>query len=423
MLSSKIRDQFTHILKEELIAASGCTEPIAIAYAGAVARRELGSLPDKIKISCSGNIVKNAQGVIVPNSGGQKGIEIALALGLFAGKAERQLEVLQDISPDEITGAKKYLEETGCEVGIIPGSPGFHIKLEVMGGSDSVLVEIRYAHTNIIRIEKNGVPSFVNDNSLSSGPEYEYDELNIKNILIYANEVPLSEVEDIIARQIECNTSISEEGLRGSYGQNVGRNLISVWGEDIKIRAKAKAAAGSDARMGGSCLPVVINSGSGNQGLTVSLPVLEYAAELGSTKEQLYRALILSNLVSIHIKKGIGVLSAFCGAVSAACGSGAGIAYLHGAELALICNTIINTLANVSGIICDGAKASCAAKISSSVDAAILGFHMAKNGNVFSAGEGIVKEDIEDLIVGIAKIGREGMYETDINILEVMIGK
>lgn len=422
-LSKEKYQNYVNILKEELIPALGCTEPISIAYASAKAREILGSLPERIVAECSGNIIKNVKGVIVPTTKDLRGIEAAAIIGTVGGDASKELEVLQDINQSHLEQAKALIEKGICEEKILDTPAKLHIIIKVFKGNESALVEIIHTHTGIVRIEKNG-------QVLLNIPHNEEDEksvstdrqnISIEDIFEFANTVDIDDVHDILSRQVEYNTAISDEGLHKIYGANIGMTLLSVYGDDVKVRAKAAAAAGSDARMSGCELPVVINSGSGNQGMTVSLPVIVYAKELSITTQRLYRALCISNLVAIYQKSKIGRLSAYCGAVSAATGAGAGITYLYGGGVKEISQTITNTLANVSGIVCDGAKPSCAAKIASSVDAALLACYMTMQGRGFRSGEGIVKDSIEDTIESVGKLAKNGMQVTDEEILKIMI--
>lgn len=410
-------------LKEELVPALGCTEPITIALASAKARDVLGEFPDKIIAACSPNIIKNVKGVIVPTTGDMRGIETSAILGAVGGNADKLLEVLADVKPEHIDRTKALLKTDLCQVEIIHGRANLNVIITAKKGYDTALVEIKDKHANIVRIEKNGELIFSkdSDSSVFSTEEANRSQMNIVDIYDFANTVEIEDVKKILDTQIEYNTKIAEEGLKNSYGANVGSTLIKCYGKDIRTIAKAYPAAGSDARMSGCIMPVIINSGSGNQGMTVSLPIIKYAQYLGASQEKLYRALVLGNLTSIHQKKGIGSLSAYCGAVSAACGSGVGIAYLYDAGLDIINKTIVNTLANVSGIVCDGAKPSCAAKIASSVDAALLGYNMAVNDQFFRPGEGLVKETADETIKSIGRLGRKGMKETDEEILKIMV--
>lgn len=413
---------YVKILEEELVPAMGCTEPIAIAYAGAVARKTLGNLPEQLDIKVSGNIIKNVKSVIVPNTGGMRGIAAALCAGVIAGDAEALLEVIARVTSGQKEEIKSYMDQVKPR--ITPASTGhvFEIDLTVTKGTETARVRIVDTHTNIILIEKNGQPVFRKD--VCSGKEEkktDHSILNIEDIIDFANTVDTEDVKEVLERQIRYNTAISEEGLRGNYGANIGKVLLHTYGDNIKIRARAKAAAGSDARMNGCELPVVINSGSGNQGMTASIPVIEFARELQVSHDKLLRALVLSNLVTIHLKTGIGTLSAYCGAVSAGCGSGAGIAYLYGGDYEVIAHTIVNSLAIVSGIICDGAKASCAAKISAAVDAGIMGYEMYIQGQQFYGGDGIVTHGVENTIRNVGQLAKEGMCETDKEIIRIMV--
>ena len=414
--------KYLEILREELIPAQGCTEPIAIAFAGALAAKVLGTFPERLTVACSGNMIKNAKSVVVPNSGGQKGIAVAATLGAVGGNPDLQLQVLTPVTPADAERARQLAAAGFCTVELLKSIVNLHIQVTAMAGDSSAVVEIAEEHTNVVRIEKNG--------KILEGGEYKPDVqsheesrafMSIAGILDFAENCNIDDVRDILDKQILCNSNIAVEGLSHQYSMGVGRSLLDSRGSDVRTRATAVAAAGSDARMGGSDLPVIINSGSGNQGITVSLPVIEYARELGLPDEKLYRALLISNLVAIHNKSGIGRLSAYCGAVSAACGSGAAITWMHGGSYQQIADTIINTLVNVSGIVCDGAKSSCAAKISSAVDAAITAHDLSMQGKVFPAGEGIVKGDVEETIRSVSRLAREGMRETDIEVLHIMI--
>ena len=421
-MDKKVYNTYVSILKNELVVALGCTEPIAIAYAGAKVREVLEAMPDCCEINCSGNIVKNVKGVTVPNSGGMKGIDTAATLGIVGGNVKRILAVLEDITPEQIETTQKLVKEGFCSCGLIEGVENLYIIITAYAGEESATVEIRDYHSNITKIVKNGKIIFSTDDEQSeqsSGPDKSL--LNVKDILEFADCVDLSDISEVISRQIECNTAISQEGLNNPWGAQVGRTLLDTFGSDVAIRAKAAAAAGSDARMSGCELPVIINSGSGNQGMTCSLPVIAYARELQSSEEQLYRALLISNLSTLYQKKYIGRLSAYCGAVSAGAGAGAGIAYLLGGDYDHICHAIVNALAITSGMICDGAKPSCAAKIATAVDAGIMGCMMYQKGKQFYRGEGIVCRDIEETIMGVGQLARDGMKETDDEIIKLMI--
>jgi L-cysteine desulfidase len=422
MANKEIHDNYIKILKEELIPAMGCTEPIAIALTTAKAREVLGKLPDHITVRCSGNIIKNVKGVIVPNSGGQKGVEIAAILGVVAGQADKGLEVISQAEEKHIAEARALCELGMCRCELEEGEENLYIRAELTTGADSVAVEVRAKHNHISRIEKNGQVIF-EQSDLSIHSSGDKSTLNIRDILDFSDNVDLSEIQEIIQRQIEYNSAISKEGLTNKFGAQVGQTLLRFDANNVRIKARAAAAAGSDARMNGCSLPVVINSGSGNQGITCTMPVVVYAEDMGADQEKLYRALVLTNLLSIHQKQYIGNLSAYCGAVSAGAAAACGIAYLKGGDYDVIGKTIINALGTVGGIVCDGAKASCAAKISTSVDAGIAGYEMAQCGLVFPFGEGLVEGDYEKTIQNIGRMGRQGMKSTDVEILNIMIGK
>ena len=418
---------YVNILKEELVPAMGCTEPIAIAYAASVARQTLGALAERMEVEASGNIIKNVKSVFVPNTGGLRGIPAAAAAGMAAGNPALELEVLSPIEEAEQSAIRQYLEETPIAVKLAASPFIFDITIRAWAGEESALVRIVNYHTNIVRIEKNGrVLKEVEAQAAAEEGLTDKSVLSVEGILEFARECRLSDVEEIIGRQVRYNTAIAEEGLRGDYGANIGSVLLAAYGDDVKIRAKAMAAAGSDARMNGCGLPVVIVSGSGNQGLTASLPVVEFARELGVDRETMLRAVLVSDLVTIHLRAEIGRLSAYCGAVSAGCGSGAGIAWLYGrhkdpqALLKDVSHTIVNALAVDSGIVCDGAKASCAAKIASAVDAGILGFTMYQHGQQFRGGDGIITKGVEETIRNIGLLATQGMRETDREILDIM---
>lgn len=423
-MNKKTYDNFVKILHNELVPALGCTEPIAIAYASAKARDILGKMPDSISICCSGNIIKNVQGVTVPNSNGLKGVDAAAILGVVGGNSSKELEVLENITQNDIIKTKELLKQDFCKCDLQDDVENLYIKAKVKYKNEYAVVTIINRHTLITEIEKNGEILYSHEVSENSKDYVDKSELNVSSILKFASIVDIKDIYAPISRQIEYNCAISEEGLKNDYGARVGKTLLEVYDEkDVKTLARARASSGSDARMGGSSMPVVINSGSGNQGMTVSLPVITFAEHLGVSEEKMYRALVISNLISIHQKKYIGSLSAYCGAVSAACGAGVAITYLHGGDEEQMGLTIINTLGNVGGIICDGAKSSCAAKISSSVEAAIMGYYMSVNKDSFKAGEGIIKQDIEDTIKSIGYVGRVGMKITDTEILNIMINK
>lgn len=414
---------YLEILRSELIPAMGCTEPIAVAYAASRARDLLGVRPERVVVGVSGSIIKNVKSVVVPNTGHMRGIEAAACAGIVAGRTERVLEVLAGVTPAQVEEIRAYREQTPVEVRHIDQGLIFDIVLEVSAGKHSAAVRIAASHTNIVREEKDGIVLLdrpvMEDADCAQG---DASLLTMEAIWDFAMTAELEDVREVLDRQIACNTAISREGLSGQYGANIGSVLLSAYGDGIANRAKAAAAAGSDARMSGCERPVVINSGSGNQGITVSVPVIEYAKALGATQEQLYRALLLSNLTAIHQKAYIGRLSAYCGAVNAGAGAGCGIAYLRGADYEGVIHTLVNALAIVSGIICDGAKASCAAKIASAVDAGILGYDMYLRGQQFYAGDGIVGKGVETNISNVGRLGKDGMRETNNAIIDIMIG-
>ena len=418
---------YVNILHEELVPAMGCTEPIAIAYAAAVARQTLGRLAQRMEVEASGNIIKNVKSVFVPNTGGLRGIPAAAAAGMAAGDPALELEVLSSIGEGEQAAIRQYLADTPIAVKLADSPFIFDIAIRAWAGEDSALVRIVNYHTNIVRVERNGqVLKEVEAQAAAEEGLTDKSVLTVEGILEFAREAALADVEEAVGRQVRYNTAIAQEGLRGDYGANIGKVLLATYGDDVKIRAKAMAAAGSDARMNGCGLPVVIVSGSGNQGLTASLPVVEYAKELGADWETTLRAVLVSDLITIHLKAEIGRLSAYCGAVSAGCGSGAGIAWLYGREkepqalLKDVSHTIVNALAVDSGIVCDGAKASCAAKIASAVDAGLLGFYMYQNGQQFRGGDGIISKGVEQTIRNIGLLATQGMRETDREILDIM---
>lgn len=423
-MDQTIYQNYLTILKKELVPALGCTEPIAVAFCAAKANEVLNEKPKKMEVWCSGNIIKNVKGVTVPNSNGMKGIDVAAILGMIGGDPSKGLEVLTTINNEHIEETKKLLKTDFCSCHLIEGSENLHIITKLYSENHFVSVEIKDKHTNIIKIIKDDEIIFEKDYKEEQEDDDIVSTLNVKDIIDFANEVNLDDVKDILDKQITMNENISNEGLKNPYGANVGKTILEMYGEDnIIARAKAKAAAGSDARMSGCSLPVVINSGSGNQGMTVSLPVIEYARYLNSSKDKLYRALVLSNLIALHQKRFIGRLSAYCGAVSAACASGAAITYLHDGTIDEISKTITNTIANVGGIVCDGAKPSCAAKIASSLDAAITAHYMAMKDRVFLSGDGLVKDNVEKTIQSVGRMGRVGMHPTDIEILNIMVEK
>lgn len=411
---------YVQILKEELVMAMGCTEPIAISYACAKATQVLDHLPDRIVVKASGSIIKNVKSVIVPHTNGLKGIEVAAAAGALYGDADAKLEVLSSATREQIEELPEYVQNTNITVQHIEQGHVFDLEIHVYYEQEHASVRIVDTHTNIVQIEKNWQVIF-EDKTTSLELKADHSALIMKQIWDFSQTVDIDDVKEILDRQITCNMAIANEGIHNSYGANIGHVILNMDSDCVKTRAKAYAAAGSDARMNGCELPVVINSGSGNQGITCCVPVVVYAKELNSSDEKLYRALVLSNLTAIYIKTGIGTLSAFCGAVSAGAAAGAGIAYLHNGTYKEIQHTIVNALAILSGTICDGAKASCAAKIASSVDAGIMGYYMYKNKQQFYAGDGIVAHSVDETIQNIGTLGSQGMLQTNDKIIEMMI--
>lgn len=418
----EIYSAYTEILKEELMAAMGCTEPIALAYAAAIARRELNDLPDKVLVQTSGSIIKNVKSVIVPNTGHLKGIPAAVSAGIVAGNPDKELEVIADVSKDDIKNIEKFMQEKEIVVEHLDEGIIFDIVITLYKGEDYAKVHIINSHTNVVLVEHNHQVLKSSDclNDMPSDTA-KYELLNMKDIWDYVNHVDLADIKELLDRQIAYNMAIAEEGLQSDYGANIGKVILSSDANSLKSRAAAMAAAGSDARMNGCELPVIINSGSGNQGITVSVPVITYAKKLKSTDEQLYRALALSNLTAIHQRTPIGRLSAYCGAVNAGAAAGAGIAYLSGGDYEAVIHTVVNALAIVSGIICDGAKASCAGKIAFAVEAGILGYNMYMQGQQFYGGDGIVKKGIEDTLKSVGRLGKDGMKGTNEEIIKIML--
>lgn len=417
-------NSYIQILKEELVPAMGCTEPIALAYGAAKAREVLGQMPDRVVIGASGSIIKNVKSVIVPNTDGLKGIAAAATAGIVAGKSEKMLEVISEVTAEEISAMRTFMAQVPIEVHHFLNGMTFDIVVTVYKGESYAKVRIANYHTNIVLIEKDGeVLHNISTESEDESGLTDHSVLSLEGILDFAETVDIEDIRETIERQIEYNTAIAEEGMRGDYGSSVGKILINTYGNDISIRAKAMAAAGSDARMNGCELPVIINSGSGNQGITTSLPVIEYSKELGVSKEKMLRALVLANLVTIHQKTSIGRLSAFCGAASAGAGAGAGIAWLLGEDLDGISHTVVNAIATTGGMVCDGAKASCASKIATAVEAAILGYHMHKNGKDLQPEDGIVAECPEQTIANVGRMAKLGMKETNEEIIKIMIGQ
>lgn len=412
--------QYVQLLQEELVPAMGCTEPIALAYAGAKAREVLGTMPTSVLVEVSGNIIKNVKSVVVPNTNGLKGIENAVLVGIIAGDASKKLEVISEVSEEK----KEALKTSTIDISVVPKVTNhvLDILLTLKSEHHEVKLRIIDRHSFIQYIEKDG--EVIENKVVSTTNKVEKDRswVNVNDIYEFSNSVKIEDIQEVIQRQIDCNMAIAKEGLEANYGANIGKTLLQAYGDSSFNRAKAYSAAGSDARMSGCELPVIINSGSGNQGMTVSIPVIIYAKDENHSQEKLYRALVLSNLIAIHQKTGIGPLSAYCGAISAGVGAGCGIAYLHDESLVTIRHTIVNSLAILSGMVCDGAKASCAAKISASVDAGIFGYLMYKNGQQFYDGDGIVSKGVENTISNIGRLSSQGMKETDEEIIRIMTG-
>ena len=414
--------QYVQILKEELRPAMGCTEPIAIAYAAAKARSVLGGMPDRLLIEVSGNIIKNVKSVVVPHTGGLRGIPAAAAAGVVAGDAEAELEVLSKVTPEQIAAMAAFLERTPIEVCHANTGHIFDIMITAFRGADSAFARIVDYHTNLVTVRRN--QETLLEKEITRQQDAGLTDrtcLSVAGIVDFAESVDVEDVRAVLERQISYNMAIAAEGLRGNYGANIGRTVLRGRENDINYQMRAWAAAGSDARMNGCELPVVINSGSGNQGITASVPVIVYARETGKTHEELLRALCVSNLITTHLKTGIGRLSAYCGAVSAGVGAGAGLGYLKGGRFEMIAHTVVNAVAVTSGIICDGAKASCAAKIAAAVDAGLLGLAMYEDGNQFFGGDGIVKTGVENTIAAVGRLARCGMEQTDKEIIELMM--
>lgn len=415
-------DTFLRLLRQELVPAMGCTEPIAVAYAAAIAREQLGELPETVKIAVSGNILKNVKSVVVPNTGGLRGLKAAAAAGIVAGRADRELEVISQVTQGQRDRIQSFLRETAFTVQEADSGYIFDIRIALQGKRHHASCAIAGFHTNVIRIEKDG-DVLLDRPYVENGDNTSIDRsvLSVERIVSFAEQVRISDVKKLLDRQIEYNMAIAEAGLRDNYGSRIGQILLQAYGDAVNIRAKAYSAAGSDARMNGCELPVVINSGSGNQGITASVPVIIYGRELQVSQERLYRALVVSNLVTIHLKTGIGPLSAYCGATSAGCGAAAGIAFLYGGGGDQIGHAVVNAVAINSGMICDGAKSSCAAKIASAVEAGLLGVHMAFRDSEFVGGDGIVAKGVENTIQNVGRLARKGMCHTDREIIQMML--
>lgn len=429
-MEDKIYSEYCAILAEELQPAMGCTEPIAVAYCAALARKTLGCLPEDVQVYASANIIKNVKSVVVPNTGGQRGLTVAAAAGIVAGDADAKLQVLAGITPEQVEEIAAY-EKRGI-VHVHPSDKDFifDIQVRVSGGGHTAFAEIAGFHTNVIRLERDG-EVLLDHPCTEEGPKHATDRilLTVERIVEFADAVKIADVQPVLQRQIDCNTAIAREGLQGQWGANIGRILLESYGDSTHNRAKAWAAAGSDARMNGCELPVVINSGSGNQGITITMPVVVYAEALGASEEQRLRALALANLISVHQKKYIGSLSAYCGAVSAATGAVCGVAYLklkgkisEEALYQVMSDTITNSICTIGGMVCDGAKSSCAAKIAAALESAFTGLEMSLKQRVFQPGEGLTMDSVEDTIAAVGRMGRVGMKSTDVEILNIMLG-
>lgn len=420
-MEKEIYTNYLRLLEQELVPAMGCTEPIAVAYAAAVAAKQLDGLPEKVSIAVSSNIIKNVKSVIVPNTGGLHGLEAAAAAGIIAGDPDKKLLVISQVSDEEKTRIAAYLQEADFQVTESENDSLFDICITLKRDDHKGYCRISGSHTNIVRIDCDGHMVFDQEETADAQQSPEKAMLKVEDIVAFADAVNIADVKPVLDRQIQYNMAIAQEGMEKPYGARIGQVLMATRGDDIVTRAKAFAAAASDARMGGCEKPVVINSGSGNQGITASVPVVIYAQALEATQEQLYRALVVSNLITLHLKSGIGPLSAYCGAISAGCGAAAGITYLYGGKFRQIAHTVVNALAINSGVICDGAKASCAAKIASAVEAGILGMDMFRQGSQFLGGDGIVSKGVENTIRNVSHLASEGMRKTDSEIIRIML--
>ena len=421
-MEKEIYNAYIRLLEKELVPAMGCTEPIAVAYAAAVAAKELPVVPEQVNITVSANIIKNVKSVIVPNTGGLHGLEAAAAAGIIAGDPTSKLLVISQVTEAQQQEIAAYLEKANFTVEESQSGALFDICITLTGAGHQAMCRIAEDHTNIVRIQRDDNTVYerrLENNETDTGKEK--DLLTVEKIVKFADTLKIEDVKAIFDRQIECNMAIAREGLENNYGARIGQVLLKTRGDSVMNRAKAYAAAASDARMGGCEKPVVINSGSGNQGITASIPVIIYAQDRGTDKEHLYRSLAVSNLVTLHLKSGIGPLSAYCGAISAGCGAAAGITYLCGGKFREVAHTVVNAIAINSGVICDGAKASCAAKIASAVEAGILGMEMFLQGSQFVGGDGIVSKGVENTIQNVSRLASEGMRKTDAEIIRIML--
>ncbi len=422
-MTQQLYQNYLNMLKEELVPAMGCTEPIAIAYAAALAKKALGTLPQSVTVQASANIIKNVKSVVVPNTCGKRGIAAAAAIGIVAGDPERELQVIAEVNDSQRVQMENFLSLVPCEIMQSQQDYIFHIRVTLSAEGHTAVAEIAGYHTNVIKLAVDDTVLLQKEYEEKAAQQSDRDWVTVEDIVSFADTVSIEDVKKTLDRQIRYNMAIAEEGLTGKWGAGIGATLCKAYGESVHNLAKAYAAAGSDARMNGCEMPVIINSGSGNQGMTTSLPVIVYARAMKASDEMLYRALVISNLVTIHMKTGIGRLSAYCGATSAGCGAGAGICYLHGGKAYEISHTIVNAVAINSGMICDGAKASCAAKIASAVEAGLLGFQMQQQGKQFYGGEGIITKGVENTIRNVGRVARLGMAETDREIIRIMMEK
>ena len=415
------------ILEEEIVAAEGCTEPIALSYAAAKAKRILGTIPNKVDIFLSGNIIKNVKSVTIPNSDGMVGIEAAIAMGLIAGDDRKELMVISDVTSEQLTEVKEFLAKDIIKTHVHPGDIKLYIRLEISNDIDNVVLEIKHTHTNVTQIQKNGkvlLSQVCNDGDFNSSLT-DRKVLSVKFIYDLAKIIDIDLIRPIFQKVVNYNSAIAEEGLKGKYGVNIGKMILEniekgIYGNDVRNKAASYASAGSDARMSGCALPVMTTSGSGNQGMTASLPIIKFAAEKNLSGEELIRGLFVSHLITIHVKTNVGRLSAYCGAICAAAGVAASLTYLHGGSYEMVCAAITNILGNLSGVICDGAKASCAMKISSGIYSAFDATMLALNKDVLKSGDGIVGVDIEETIRNVGELAQSGMKGTDETILDIM---
>lgn len=421
-MTKELEKAYIAILEQELIPAMGCTEPIAVAYGAALAAKHLSCRPEKVTVTVSSNIIKNVKSVVVPNTGGLHGLEAAAAAGIVAGDPEKQLLVISQVDDMQKKAIAAFLQEASFTVEEATEGELFDIIITLEGGGHTAQSRICGNHTNVVKLQVDGKTLFSRTIQTAREEEKSQKELlKVEEIVAFADTVDVELLKPVLDRQINCNMAIAQEGLDHNYGARIGQVLLAAHGDSVANRAKAYAAAASDARMGGCEKPVVINSGSGNQGITTSIPVVIYAKAMEATQEQLYRALAASNLVTLHLKSGIGPLSAYCGAISAGCGAAAGITYLYGGKYNEIAHTIVNAIAINSGVICDGAKASCAAKIASAVEAGILGMEMYRQGSQFVSGDGIVTKGVENTIRNVSQLASEGMRKTDAEIIKIML--